>query len=122
MAKDSGWKKPNTDSFDESLTKSLEPNIKWTSLSKHETNHSSWNNTFKTENNTSNNWVARGRKTESSWLSNGNEINNLFYDCNENPKYSPYNSRTYHQNDCYPRYYNNYNGYLPRFSNNRSYQ
>ena len=36
-------------------------------------NYSSWNNTFKTKNSTSNNWVARGKKIESSWSTNGKE-------------------------------------------------
>ena len=49
VAKDSGWKKPNTDSFNESITKSFESHNKWTSLSKQETNQLSQNNTFKTK-------------------------------------------------------------------------
>ena len=49
VAKDSGWKKPNTDSFDESLTKTFESHNKWRSLSKQEINHSSWNNNLKTK-------------------------------------------------------------------------
>ena len=66
-------KKSNTDSFDESLTKSFQSHNKWTSLSKQETNHSLWNNTFKIEDNTSNNWVVRGMKIESSISSNRKE-------------------------------------------------
>ena len=62
VAKDSGWKKPITYSFNESSTKSFESHNKWSSLSKQEINRLSWNNTFKTQNNTSNNWVARGQK------------------------------------------------------------
>ena len=49
VAKDSDWKKPNTYSVDESLTKSFESHNKWTSLSKQETNQLSQNNTFKTK-------------------------------------------------------------------------
>ena len=73
VTKDSGWKKPITDLFNEFSTKSFESHNKWSSLSKQEVNHSSWNNTFKTKNNTSNNWVARGTKIESSWSANGKE-------------------------------------------------
>ena len=73
VAKDSGWKKSITDSFNESTTKSLESHNKWISLSKQEINHQSWNNTFKTENNISNNWIARGMKIGSSWSVNGKE-------------------------------------------------
>ena len=122
MAKDSAWKKLNTDLFDEYLTKSFESRNKWTSLSKQETNHSSYNNPFTAKNHTSNNWVARGTKIESSWSSNRKEKDDHSYDCNANSKYSPYNNRTYHQNDRYSRHYNNDNGYQPRCSNNRSYQ
>ena len=71
VAEDSGWKKPIADSFNESSIKSFESHNKWTFLLKQEINHSSWNNTFKTKNNTSNNWVARVTKIESSWSSNG---------------------------------------------------
>ena len=87
VAKNSGWKKPNTDSFHESLTKLFEFDNEWTSLSKQEINLSLWNNTFKTENNTSNNWVARGTKIESSWSANGKEKDNYSYDCNKNKIY-----------------------------------
>ena len=55
VAKDSGWKKTMIYSFNESSTKSFESHDKSSSLSKQERNNSSWNNTFKTENNTSNN-------------------------------------------------------------------
>ena len=54
-----------------------------------EMNHSSWKYTFKTENNTSNNRVARGTKIDSSWSANGKEKYNYFYDCNKNKIYSP---------------------------------
>ena len=62
-------------------------------LSKQETNYSSWNITFKTEKNTYNKWVVRGTKIESSWSSNRKEKNYHSYYFNENPKYSPYNNR-----------------------------
>ena len=122
VAKDSGWNKLIIDSFNESSAKSFESHNEWSSLSKPEINHSSWNSTFKTENNTSNNWIARGTKIESSWSANGEEKNNHSYDCNENPKYFPYNNRSYHQIDRYPRHYNSYYAYQPRCSNQRTNQ
>ena len=69
VVKDCAWKKPNTNSFDELLSKSFHSHNKWAQ----ERNHSSWNNIFKGEDNTSNNWVARGTNIKSSWSSNRKE-------------------------------------------------
>ena len=63
-----------------------------------------------------------GTYIESSWSTNGKEKDIHSYNCIQNKKYSSYINRSYRQNDCFSRHYNNYSAYQPQHSNNRSHQ